>query len=221
MTDPLVMMDQPSVHNSPLNNVFSHGQQQPPSHFVPGGSRIPNTIVPNPVNTYHRNNIPQNSGYSQPQPFNQRDHYLASQSQAHLSLSGNMGGGYACYQSRNTMATNNIPSLSGHRFVSGPPNVGTIQMPNQQSQVPKHQQLSALSQSEGAGSRHGVFSHQSGHIHPGLSNVNSIDNIGLHYAMPSQDVPQHMMHSNVHGSLRQQPSYDSCGTGGSNSQGFF
>ncbi|KAK4471414.1 hypothetical protein MN116_004844 [Schistosoma mekongi] len=221
MTDPLVMMDQPSVHNSPLNNVFSHGQQQSSSHFIPSGSRIPNTVVPNPVNTYHRNNVPQNSGYSQPQSFNQRDHYLATQSQAHLSLGGNIGGGYACYQSRNTMVTNNLPNLSGHRFASGPVNAGSVQMPNQQSQVPKHQQLSTFSQLEGAGSRHGLFSHQSGHIHPGLSNVNSIDSIGLHYAIPSHDLPQHMMHSNVHGSLRQQPSYDSCGAGGNNSQGFF
>ncbi|CAH8543280.1 unnamed protein product [Schistosoma bovis] len=225
MTDPSVMLDQTSIHNSPLTNVLSHGQQQPQSHFIPSGSRIQNTIPSNSVNSYHRNIVPQNPGYSQPQSFNQRDHYMATQSQTHLSPSGNIGSGYTCYQSRNNMVSNNIPNPSGHRFVPGPPNVGTLQMSNQQSHVPKHQHTPVLSQGENINNRHGTFGHQSAHIRPSLSNINcntSVDGIGPHYAIPSQDLPQHMIHSNLHGSLRQQPSYDSCGPsgGGSNSQGF-
>ncbi|CAH8502043.1 unnamed protein product [Schistosoma turkestanicum] len=222
MTDPSIILDQPSIHNSPVPNVLSHGQQQQPhSHFIPNGARMQNTIPSNSVNSYHRNNVPQNSGYSQPQSFNQREHYMTTtQSQTHLSPSGN----YQCYQSRNNMVTSNIPNPSGHRFIPGPPNIGgTLQMSNQPTHIPKHQHTPVLSQAENTNNRHGTFSHQNTHIRPNLSNMNcnsSVDNIGRpHYPIPSQDLPQHMMHTNLHGPMRQQPSYDSCGPSGGGGSG--
>ncbi|CAH8847661.1 unnamed protein product [Trichobilharzia szidati] len=246
MSEPLVMMDQPPIHNSPLTGVLLHGQQQQPqsnSHFASSNARFQGNVGPASVSSYHRNTVPQiqsqNSVYSQQQLFNQRDHYLSSQSQSHVTPSGNMTSGYTCYPSRNTMVTNNMTNPSGHRFVSGPSNLAGMQMSNQQQpHIPKHPHTSLPPQTETSGSRHGTsFSHQGVHTRPGLSNNTncntSVDSLGPPFGMTSQDLTQHMMQNALHGSLRQQPSYDHCGpgdTGGgggsssggnTGSQGFF
>ncbi|CAH8517884.1 unnamed protein product [Heterobilharzia americana] len=227
---PTPMQDQPVVHNSQLTGVLLQGQQQQSqSYFVPSGTRFQGGVGPAPVNSYHRNNVPQipsqNSMYSQPQAFNQRDHYLTSQPQNHVPPSSNIGGGYTCYPSCNNMSTNSMSNPSGHRFISGPTNVGSMQLPNQPLHIPKHPHPPILSQSENSGSRHGTFNHQSPHTRSGPSNANcntSLDSLGSTYGIPSQDLTHHMMHTALHGSLRQQPSYDSCGGNGSgSSQGFF